>query len=446
MRHFSVFLFLFSVVSCTPITETNWPEVSIAKGEWGGISIYGGSEEDSVHSIITTSDGGYAMIGNTQSTDGDFSFKERGGSDFFVMKFNAVSTLQWVKTYGGSKDDRGYDIVELNTGGYALIGYSQSDDGDASLNLGQHDNWLLRIDAEGELLWEKSFGFLGHDHAYNIVATQDGGLFFNGFLDVSASNGAGQDGKQMHFNQRHGAGEFWCHKVDKNGDLVWRSYFGGSSNDRSYDAIETSNGDFVLVGASESQDVDISDPRGSYDAWIIKLNAAGDLLWERSFGGSGYDSAKAIIENRNGDYVILGQTYSADGDIENAFGSSDIFIAFFSKEGVLKSNKNIGGEGFETANAILERSNGTLVLVGHQAPNNLGSEDSFLANNIILVHTLANGSVMGSYNLLGNGLDIPYAINESKEGKIQVAGSTESTSGDFTISQGGKDIFLAIWH
>ena len=106
MRHFSVFLFLFSVVSCTPITETNWPEVSIAKGEWGGISIYGGSEEDSAHRIITTSDGGYAMIGNTQSTDGDFSFKERGGSDFFVMKFNAVSTLQWVKTYGGSKDDR----------------------------------------------------------------------------------------------------------------------------------------------------------------------------------------------------------------------------------------------------------------------------------------------------------------------------------------------------
>ena len=84
--------------------------------------------------------------------------------------------------------------------------------------------------------------------------------------------------------------------------------------------------------------------------------------------------------------------------------------------------------------------------MGHQAPNNLGSEDSFLANNIILVHTLANGSVIGSYNLLGNGLDIPYAINESKEGKIQVAGSTESTSGDFTISQGGKDIFLAIWH
>ena len=106
MRHFSVFLFLFSVVSCTPITETNWPEVSIAKGEWGGISIYGGSEEDSVHSIITTSDGGYAMIGNTQSTDGDFSFKERGGSDFFVMKFTVLCARNFCRKFRLTKQTR----------------------------------------------------------------------------------------------------------------------------------------------------------------------------------------------------------------------------------------------------------------------------------------------------------------------------------------------------
>ena len=156
-------------------------------------------------------------------------------------------------------------------------------------------------------------------------------IFFNGFLDVTASKGAGQDGKQFHYNQRHGVGEFWCHKIDQNGNLVWRRYFGGTSNDRSYDAIETTEGDFVLVGASESQDVDISDPRGSYDAWIVKLNAGGDLIWERSFGGSEYDGAQSILENRNGDYVVMGQTYSEDEDIKNAKGSSDIFLAFYSK-------------------------------------------------------------------------------------------------------------------
>ena len=446
MQNFLVFLFLFLIVSCAPITESDWPDLPPLVGTWDDVVTFGGSEEDTAHNVISTNDGGFAVIGNTQSTNGDFSVKERVGSDFFVMKFNSASTLEWIKTYGGSGDDRGYDIVELNTGGYALIGYSKSNDGDASLNQGQHDNWLLRIDAQGTLLWERSFGFLGHDHAYNILATQDGGLFFNGFLDVTASNGAGQDGKQMHFNQRHGVGEFWCHKVDENGNLVWRRYFGGTSNDRSYDAIETKEGDFVLVGASESHDVDIGDPRGSYDAWVVKLNASGDLIWEHSFGGSEYDGAQAIIENRNGDYVILGQTYSNDGDIEKAKGSSDIFLAFFSKDGVLKSSKVIGSEGFEKANALLERPDGTLVLAGHQATNNLNGDASFLANNIYLVHTLANGSVINTYNLDGNGLDLPFAINERKGGKIQVVGSTESDVGDFPVSKGGKDIFIAIWH
>lgn len=297
MQHFLLFLFLVLIVSCSPITESDWPNLPPLVGAWDEVVTFGGSQEDTAHNIISTNDGGFAVIGNTQSINGDFSEKERAGSDFFVMKFNSASVLEWTKTYGGSSDDRGYDLVELNTGGYALIGYSKSNDGDASLNQGQHDNWLLRIDAQGTLLWERSFGFLGHDHAYNILATQDGGLFFNGFLDVTASNGAGQEGKQMHFNQRHGVGEFWCHKVDKNGNLVWRRYFGGTSNDRSYDAIETKEGDFVLVGASESQDVDISDPRGSYDAWIVKLDASGDLIWEHSFGGSNYDGAQAIIEN-----------------------------------------------------------------------------------------------------------------------------------------------------
>ncbi len=445
MKYTNLFLY-FLIVSCSPTTESDWPNIPPVVGKWDAVVTFGGSEEDIAHSIISTTDGGFAIIGNTQSIDGDFSEKKRAGSDIFVMKFDLNASLEWTHTYGGSEDDRGFDIVELSTGGFALIGYSKSEDGDASLNQGQHDNWVLRIDAMGTLLWEKSFGFLGHDHAYNIIATEDGGLFFNGFLDVTASKGAGQDGKQFHYNQRHGVGEFWCHKIDQNGNLVWRRYFGGTSNDRSYDAIETTEGDFVLVGASESQDVDISDPRGSYDAWIVKLNAGGDLIWERSFGGSEYDGAQSILENRNGDYVVMGQTYSEDEDIKNAKGSSDIFLAFYSKEGVLKSTTNIGNEGFETARALFERADGTLVLLGHQAPLGMSSQESFLTNNLFLVHTLSNGSVINTYALKGNGLDIPYGIREDKTGKIYVVGSTESSAGNFPNSRGGKDIFVTKWY
>ena len=113
---------------------------------------------------------------------------------------------------------------------------------------------------------------------------------------------------------------------------------------------------------------------------------------------------------------------------------------------VIKSIIIIGSEGFEKANTLLERPDGTLVLVGHQASNKLNVEDSFLANNVHLVHTLANGSVINTYSLDGNGLDLAFAINEREDGKIQVVGSTESDAGDFPISRGGTDIFLAIWH
>ena len=174
-----------------------------------------------------------------------------------LMKFNYLSELQWIKTYGGSDDDRGHGLVQLPDGGYVLVGYSKSNDGDATENKGQHDNWVIRTDFKGELLWEKSFGFLGHDHAYNIIRTSDGGLFFNGFLDVTASNGLGQNKIYSNSSFRHGVGEFWAHKIDLevifSGVIIMEALI----MILSYDSIETSSGDFILVGTSESQDQDI---------------------------------------------------------------------------------------------------------------------------------------------------------------------------------------------
>ena len=363
------------------------------------------------------------------------------------MKFDANFQLEWTQTYGGSKDDRGHDVVQLSDGGYALIGYSMSADGDATLNQGQHDNWLIRTDSQGTLLWQKSFGFLGHDHAYNIITTSDGGLFFNGYLDVTASKGEGQEGKVENKSSRHVVGEFWCHKLDKDGNLEWRRYYGGSNNDRSYDAIETKNGDFILVGATESQDVDVSDPKGGYDFWVLKINRSGELLWERSIGGSGYDTAKAVVETSTGDYLIAGQTYSQDFDILDPKGSSDILFAWVSPEGVLKKTVTIGDRGFETLNALVEREDGTLVAVGHQSSNALSLEEEYtLKNDVLLVYTLANGEVLSSHTLVGNGLDLGEALSNFSNGKILVVGSTESTSGDFQNSKGGKDLFIAVWN
>ena len=145
------------------------------------VKTIGGSQEDIAHDIITTADGGFALLGNSQSTDGNLSGKTRLGSDLMLVKFNAAGEIVWIQTYGGSEDDRGHSLVQLPDSGYLLLGYAMSADGDLNINEGQHDNWVLRVDAQGELLWQKSFGFAGHDHAYHILATQDGGFLFNGF-------------------------------------------------------------------------------------------------------------------------------------------------------------------------------------------------------------------------------------------------------------------------
>ncbi len=446
MNSYKNLVLLFIFVSCSPITETNWSFLPPVLNTWESVQTYGGSHEDIANAIIVTQDGGFAVIGNTKSTDGNFSMKTRTGSDLFLMKFSAEKKLEWIQTYGGSDDDRGHGLVQLSDEGFALIGYSKSSDGDASINKGQHDNWVLRTDKKGIVLWEKSFGYLGHDHAYNIIATSDGGLFFNGFLDVTASNGLGQDKKEAHFSSRHGVGEFWVHKIDLDGNIQWRRYFGGTSNDRSYDAIQSTDGGYVIVGSSESQDVDITRSRGSYDIWIIKINDNGNLLWECSIGGSEYDKGNAIVETMTGEYLVLGQTYSSDGDILDQSGSSDILMARLSKLGIIEEVKTLGDSGFETAKSIIERPDGTFVLVGQKSSSSVNYGEQAISNDVSLYYTLPNGNLIKSSKLSGAGLDEANDLVMTQEGKIIVVGSSESSSGDFKNSNGDKDVFIAFWH
>ena len=432
------------LIGCSSTTEMDSETLIPISGNWDLVNTYGGSEEDIAHGITATADGGYILVGNSKSTDGIFSNKNRAGSDIFLMKFNALNEVEWTSTYGGSEDDRGHDVVQLADGGFAVVGYSQSSDGDTSRNEGQHDNWVFKTDAQGNLIWEKSFGFLGHDHAYSIISTSDGGLFFNGFLDVTASNGAGQDGK-VQLTKKHGVGEFWCHKLDADGNLQWRRYFGGTSNDRSYDAIETKEGDFVLVGSSESQDVDITNPKGEYDIWLVKIDAKGNLLWQRSVGGSGYDIGTALIEANDGDLLITGQSYSLDKDITNPLGSSDGILVRMSAEGVLKKVQNYGSKEFDSVKDIIQRADGTIVMVGYSGSGEIETGGT-LDNDVLLYFTCVECTLVIISKIDGDGLDIPEKIAITTKGQVILVGSTNSTTAPYSNPAGEKDLFVAIWN
>ena len=434
-----IFYFIFLIYSCSPdFSEINFSDLTFLENSIKVIEIIGGSEEDIVKKVVATNDGGFVLVGNTKSIDGYFEIKDRIGNDVFLIKFDLEGQIEWINTYGGSDDDVGNDVIETEDGQFYLIGYSKSSNGDASINKGQHDNWLIKIDSKGKLIWEKSYGFAGHDHAYNIIKTNDGGLFFNGFIDVTASQGEGA-------SLRHGVGEFWCHKVDMNGEIIWRRYFGGSNNDRSYDAIETSDGGFILVGTSESQDVEKTISFGSYDIWVIKISSSGNLIWEKSYGGSAIDEGVKIIKSQDDNYMIIGNTNSKIIEGVNTIGNNDFLMIKINSSGTVLNMFRHGSTEFDYAKDIIQTKDGSYFITGYSRnPKNI--EGASLKNNaVFLIQTQRSGIIQNAWQLNGENEDLGYSISQLNNGSIVLVGTTESIDSDFIYKKTtSKDIFIAI--
>ena len=444
----SIIVFL----SCDNQLISDWQVPEFFEGELLWVKLYGGSNEDIAHSIIETSDGGYAVIGNTKSQDGDVSEKNTSDRDWFFLKLDQNGDILWKKIYGGSGDDHGHSVIQTEDKGFILVGYTSSKDGDIDSNAAYddilqngdpHDKWIIKIDQFGNIIWQNVYGFKGHDHAYSIIPTRDGGYFLNGFLDVTASEGAGN--YNVGSKKHHGVGEFWCHKIDNNGNLQWRKYYGGSNNDRSYDAIETEGGDFLIIGTSESLDVDISNPKGSYDIWTILINSYGEMIWEKSFGGSGIDQAKAVINDFNGSYKIIGSSFSQDKDISNPKGSSDIWLITIDKYGNLLSEISFGGTDFDSGMALVESFDKSIFIVGHSR-----SSDGYFTynageNDIVILHLTSKGKLIQTFSLGGTDDDIANDIIQTSKGAILIAGETRSKNNQFSNNKGDTDIVISKW-
>jgi len=410
--------------------ETNRIEQTGFLGELDWVYNFGGSNEESAQAVIETSDGGYAVFGYTNSIDGNLTDKTTEVNDFWLVKLDAEGNMQWNKTYGGSGDDRGQSIVQTADEGFAIVGYAMSSDGDGSNNEGFHDNWILKLDPLGNIEWERSFGFSGHDHSYDVLQTTDGGFFFVGFLDITASEGeGGESTNKRNTRTRHGVGEFWCNKLDADGNLEWRQFFGGTGNDRAFGAVQANDGGFVITGSSESNDFDISNSSGSYDFWAIKITAQGDLVWENSFGGTGIDKAWDISNTNDNGYVITGNTFSDDTDISKNNGASDVWLVKIDDAGKMVWEKTYGGSGFDSARAINIGADGGFVICGNSKSIDADLSDNAGENDIWLIKTDTNGNMEWQKTFGGAGLDFGFDAIETKGGSIVLVG--EMASEDF---------------
>ncbi|WP_243473536.1 hypothetical protein [Winogradskyella sp. MH6] len=425
-------LLLLSCSSDDASTSNNDDQVTFVK-------TYGGSKNDSAQSVTATTDGGYIILGYTQSNGNDITDKQDESFDYWVLKFDATDQLQWQKTYGGSLDDRGSDIIQTSDGGYAILGYSFSNDGDATENAGLQDYWLVKLDANGNISWEKSFGYQGADSGITMTETNDQGFLVTGILDVTASGGEGNSSRNAN---RHAGGDYWALKLDISGNLEWSHYFGGNFTDTPYGVVQTNDNGYIVVGSSDSEDTDISSNIGTYDFWVIKISESGDLVWEKSFGGSQIDEARAIVKTNDGNYIIAGDTRSSDNDVSQNKGAADLWFIKISPSGNLIWERTIGGSSFDVARAIKKSQNNGFLLSGSSRSSDMDVSENKGQNDAWVLKTDNNGNLLWETTVGGSNIDFSYDVVELINGSVIAVGDTASSDGDIIENKGFTDLLI----
>jgi|TARA_B110000858_G_scaffold155385_1_gene177448 hypothetical protein len=434
MKNYILILGIIFFFSCTKEDIVTNPEQVIILGVLDFTTTMGGSKNDVYKSIANTTDGGYVILGYTQSKDGDISTKLTEDFDFWVLKFSADNTLLWSKTFGGSKDDRGEDIITTKDGGFALLGYSQSTDNDVTSNAGSKDFWVLKLTSSGTLSWQKNFGFLGSDYGTTLLETNDNGYLITGVLDVTASNGQGNSRS----TQKHAGGNIWAIKLNNSGDLEWSKYYGGSSTDIPLGVVKTIDNGFIIAGSSDSADGDITNNKGGYDFWILKIEANGTVVWGKNFGGSEIDEASAITQTNDGNFIVVGDTRSSDKDVSNNNGAADLWMLKISQEGILIWEKTFGGTSFDVGRSISRTQDNGFIISGSSRSldanfNNQGQNDA------LIIKVDSEGNIVWQETVGGREIDFLYDAVELNNKTVIAVGESNSEDGDIPENKGFSD-------
>ncbi len=392
---------------------------------------YGGSDDEKAYFITPTQDGGYAITGFTRSEDGIF-LSNHGQEDIWIMKMNEFgSVLDWIKMFGGSENDVARSAIQTSDGKYVLVGYTTSSDGDVSGNHGGSDVWIVKLDENGNMLWQRTLGGSGLDMGLSVIQDDDGNYVLVGYTTSNDGDVSGN----------HGEIDVWIVKLDENGNILWQKTLGGSIGEMGLSVVQADGG-YILAGLTASNDGDVSGNHGYTDAWIVKLDKNGNILWQKTLGGSKADAVNSIIRV-DGGFVAAGYTASSDGDVSENQGETDVWVVRLDEEGNIIWQKSYGGSGNDAANSIVQVDGGYIV-VGYtmssdgDVPGNHGMKDMWV------VMLDENGNMLWQKTLGGSQDDKGYSAIQTESGMYVLVGYTKSNDGDVSENKGGADIWYVM--
>lgn len=284
---------------------------------------FGGGGRDICTYVQQTSDSGYMLTGYTESFGA-------GGWDFWLVKTNENGDSLWSRTYGGSSRDMCASAQQTSDNGFILAGHT------TSFGTGDRAFWLVKTNSDGDSLWSRTYGGMYWEECESIRQTSDGGYVLAGYTGVwdgdfwivkTTANGDSLWSRRFRDDSMEGCQSVWqtsdggyilagdigwyphvdilLVKMDMNGDTIWWSIFGGSGDQVCHSVQQTSDGGYILAGLTGHTYI-----YPPYDVWLIKVDANGDSVWSRTFGGTSSDGAYSIQQTADSGYIVAGWTYS----------------------------------------------------------------------------------------------------------------------------------------
>lgn len=362
-------------------------------------NLFQGNNTQKGYTIQSQSDNGFIISGFTNSYTGDFvgTHGPSGSTtepDIWVAKTSNLGIIEWHKCLGGtsfegsSNGSPSYIINTSDNGFIAATSYSTSNDGDVTGNHGGGDIWIVKINNTGNIVWQKCLGGSNTEKLYDIQPTNDGGC-------IIAAHTNSNDGNISDGNYHNN--DAWIIKIDNSGNINWQHFFGGSNNDFILSIKQTSEGNYICVGGTESNDGNVVGWHEEYssvtgfpysDAWIIKLNSSGNIVWQKCLGGyASSDKANKVIETTDNYFIITGSGGGTnDGDFIGT-GNFGTFITKLDSSGNVQWLEMTGfNPNYKTVKSIRETLDGniaTLVVNGSSVgKNSLVKIDKTTGNQI----------------------------------------------------------------
>jgi len=376
--------------------------VDYASGENKGNAItwdktFGGNSDDMGFSITQTENGGYAIAGyailprrkkkdDWRSKLGYVILEKSKERDFWIIKLDKNGNMEWDEIFGEERTDVARSIIQTKDEGYAVVGSIWTK------YAGKRDFWLIKLGENGNKKWEKTFNKDEQDIAYSIIQTKDGGYAI-----------AGGTGKRF-----WGEVNCWVIKLDAKGNMEWDNDFGEIGWDEIYSIIQTKDGGFIAAGSTWSKGA------GRGNVYIAKLNKRGNLIWDKTFGGSDYDEARSIIQTDDGSYAIAGFTISEDT------GDRNVWIIKLDKNGNKVWDRTFGGTSEDWANSIIQTEDRGYMVAGWTSSMGAGKTD------VWIIKLNKRGDLVWDRAFGGSEDDEAHSIIQTEDGGYAVAGWTES--------------------